>query len=124
MSCQNAPINSKVVPASDEFYRWDQTYVPQDYVNQCDADPAGLPPTCGATMCDEDTVENMHGGYYRGPHYRYRRALYGNRWGWNLPEYRRTIVVPTQAPTQPPSHMWWLPVGVAAALLFVILKKK
>lgn len=115
MSCQNAPINSNVVPASDEYYRWDQTHVPQDYINQCEADPAGLPPTCGATMCDRDMVENMDSGYYRRP--RYGRE---HRWGWNLPEYNHRMPFIRR----PDNGMRWLPIGLVAALLFVMLNKK
>jgi hypothetical protein len=120
MSCKGASIDSNVIPAVDEFYRWDQTHVPVDYMNQCDSDPAGLPPTCHPTKCDSgmehmEHMEHMNGAYQRRRSTWYPRMQPIRR---SYSPYPRTWTVQKRYDSS-----WWLPVGVAVALLFVFLKK-
>lgn len=120
-SCEAAPINTNVVAARDDYYPSDQTHVPVNYDNMCSADPAGLPPSCSPTMCDGGSgVEHMHGGYRESRDWD-RRYGGQHRWGWNLPENQPAVRYYRR---QASLSSMWLPIGVAVALLYVLLKKK
>ena len=68
-SCAQAPIDSNVVPAYDEYYRQDQTHIPANYESACEGEGCydSTKYSCGNSEipeCDscDNTIEHMRGG--------------------------------------------------------------
>lgn len=129
-SCDQAPIGSNVVPAWDEHFRRDQTYIPNRYTTACESEgcfETEKPESgCGTEVCGKDLTENFD-GHHRGGR-RWWRRRYGYRHGFPYYPYvvrPTTIVREVPAPKSPFEKLtpWLLPAGAFLAVLYLGRKK-